>query len=172
MSIFLRHAFLCGAAFTSLFASVPSHAQDSSTWQSVRKAGVLRCGAATSPPYVMRDPKTGQYSGMFSDICREFGEKVLKVKVEFVDTTWDNIVAGLQSDKWDMSLSLNDTPEREKAISFSKAAIDYSVTFAYNKNNPKLPKTIQAISDIDKPGVIVTVMSGTAQDKAISGVLK
>ncbi|WP_260436018.1 ABC transporter substrate-binding protein [Burkholderia sp. Bp9143] len=172
MSKFLRHAFLCGAAFASLFASAPSHAQDSSTWQSVRKAGVLRCGAATSPPYVMRDPKTGQYSGMFSEICRAFGEKVLKVKVEFVDTTWDNIVAGLQSDKWDMSLSLNDTPEREKAIAFSKAAIDYSVTLAYNKNNPKLPKAVHAISDIDKPGVIVAVMSGTAQDKAITGVLK
>ncbi|MGR3908348.1 transporter substrate-binding domain-containing protein [Burkholderia sp. SR8] len=171
-SMFLRHAALCGAAFTSLVASVPSHAQDSSTWQSVKKAGVLRCGAATSPPYVMRDPKTGQYSGMFSQLCKAFGEKVLKVRVEFVDTTWDNIVAGLQSDKWDMSLALNDTPEREKAIAFSKAATDYSVTLTYNKNNPKLPKTIHAISDIDKPGVIVTVMSGTAQDKAISGALK
>jgi polar amino acid transport system substrate-binding protein len=172
MSSFMRHALLCAAAFTSLFASVPSHAQDSSTWQSVRQAGVLRCGAAVSPPYTMRDPKTGEYSGVFADLCKEFGEKVLKVKVEFVDTTWDNIVAGLQSDKWDMSLSLNDTPEREKAIAFSKSVIDYNVSFTYNKNNPKLPKEIHAISDIDKPGMTVTVMSGTAQDKAISAVLK
>lgn len=172
MSSFMRHTLMCAAAFGSLLLSVPSHAEDTSTWQSVRQAGVLRCGAATSPPYVMRDPKTGDYSGMFADLCKAFGEKVLHVKVQFVDTTWDNIVAGLQSDKWDMSLSLNDTPEREKAIAFSKSAIDYSVTLTYNKHNPKIPKAIHAISDIDKPGVVVTVMSGTAQDKAISAELK
>ncbi|MBN3787319.1 transporter substrate-binding domain-containing protein [Burkholderia sp. Ac-20353] len=172
MSRFARHAVVCAATLGSLFASVPSRADDGSAWQSVKKAGVLRCGAAVSPPYTMKDPKTGKYSGLFSELCRGFGENVLKVKVEFVDTTWDNIVAGVQSDKWDLAMSLNDTPEREKAISFSKPAIDYSVTFTYNKNNPKLPKKINAIADIDKPGLVVTVMSGTAQDKAISGVLK
>jgi polar amino acid transport system substrate-binding protein len=172
ISSIMRHALLCAAALTSLLASVPSHAQDNSTWQSVRQAGVLRCGVALSPPYTMRDPKTGEYSGVFPDLCKAFGEKVLKVKVEFVDTTWDNIVAGLQSDKWDMSLSLNDTHEREKAIAFSKSVVDYSVTLTYNKNNPKIPKDFHSISEIDKPGMIVTVMSGTAQDKAISAQLK
>ncbi|CAB3743715.1 Cyclohexadienyl dehydratase [Paraburkholderia rhynchosiae] len=120
----------------------------------------------------MRDPKTGEYSGFFSELCRNFGQNVLKVKVEFVDTTWDNIVAGLQSDKWDLSLALNDTPEREKAISFSAPATDYNVSLAYNKNNPKIPKGAHTIAEIDKPGVTIAVMSGTAQDKAISGVIK
>jgi polar amino acid transport system substrate-binding protein len=168
----IRCALVCVASLSGLLVSTPSQAQDASTWQSVRQAGVLRCGAATSPPYTIRDAKTGEYSGLFPDLCKAFGEKVLHVKVEFVDTTWDNIVAGLQSDKWDMSLSLNDTPEREKAISFSKSAIDYNVTLTYNKNNPKLPKAIHTIADIDKPGVIVTVMSGTVQDKTISAELK
>ena len=36
-------------------------------WQGVQKAGVLRCGAAVAPPYVMRDPATGEYSGFFAD---------------------------------------------------------------------------------------------------------
>lgn len=173
MSSFLSRAMVCAAAFGSMMMTAsPAHAQDDSTWQSVRKAGVLRCGAAVSAPYTMRDPKTGNYSGVFSDLCRQFGEKVLKVKVEFVDTTWDNIVAGLQSDKWDMSLSLNDTPERRKAISFTQRVVGYSVTFSYNKNNPKVPKPVKTIADIDKPGVTVAVMSGTAQDKVISAELK
>ncbi|WEK12211.1 MAG: transporter substrate-binding domain-containing protein [Candidatus Pseudomonas colombiensis] len=42
----------------------------------------------------MRDARSGQYSGYFVDLCRDFGERVLKVKVEFVDTNWDNLVAG------------------------------------------------------------------------------
>jgi polar amino acid transport system substrate-binding protein len=162
------------AAFCIAFAAaaVPSHAEDAGAWQAVKKAGVLRCGAAVAPPYVMHDPKTGEYTGFFADLCRNFGQNVLKVKVEFVDTTWDNIVAGLQSNKWDLSMALNDTPEREKAIAFSAAATDYNVTLVYNKHNPKIPKGAHTIAEIDKPGVTVAVMSGAAQDKAISAVLK
>jgi polar amino acid transport system substrate-binding protein len=172
LSRFTSQALLWLVAAASLSVSLQSRADDTSAWQSVKKAGILRCGAAVAPPYVMRDPKTGAYSGFFSDLCRDFGQNVLKVKVEFVDTTWDNIVAGLQSDKWDLSMALNDTPEREKAIAFSSAATDYNVSFVYNKKNPKIPQTVHTVADIDKPGVTVAVMSGTAQDKAISAVLK
>lgn len=141
-------------------------------WANVKKEGVLRCGAAVAPPYVMRDPKTGTYSGFFADLCRDFGQNVLKVKVQFVDTTWDNIVAGLQANKWDLSLALNNTPERAKAISFSSAASNYEVSFVYNKSNPKIPKNLVTISDLDKPGLTLVVMSGTSQDKAVSAVIK
>lgn len=172
LSRFTRQALLSLAAASCVIFSTPSRAEDTNAWQSVKKAGVLRCGAAVAPPYVMRDPKTGEYSGFFSELCRNFGQNVLKVKVEFVDTTWDNIVAGLQSDKWDLSMALNDTPEREKAISFSVPATDYNVSLVYNKDNPKIPKGAHNLADIDKPGVTIAVMSGTAQDKAISAVLK
>ena len=172
LSRFTRQALLWLVAAASLSVTVQSRADDANAWQSVKKAGVLRCGAAVAPPYVMRDPKTGAYSGFFSDLCRDFGENVLKVKVEFVDTTWDNIVAGLQSEKWDLSMALNDTPEREQAVAFSSGATDYNVSFVYNKNNPKIPQAVRAIADIDKPGVTIAVMSGTSQDKAISAVLK
>lgn len=160
------------AILGGLVLSVPSHADDANSWKQVKSSGVLRCGVAASPPYVMRDPKTGEYSGIFPDLCRKFATDVLKVKPEFVDTNWDNIVAGLQSEKWDISLSLNDTPERRKAISFSAPAVDYSVTFAYNKNNPKIAAGATSVSDIDKPNITVIVLSGTAADKAISTELK
>jgi polar amino acid transport system substrate-binding protein len=167
-----RRVLLSAVMSGAMLASYSSQAGENDNWKSVRQAGVLRCGAAASAPWVMRDPKTGAYSGAFSELCRKFGEQVLKVKVEFVDTSWDNIVAGLQSDKWDVSLSLNDTPERRKSISFTAPVVDYSVDFTYNKNNPKLPKTIHSLADIDKPNFTFAVMSGTAQDKAVSGALK
>ena len=168
----LMGALACAITVTTALLANPASAQDTTTWQDVRKAGVLRCGIATSPPYTLRDPKTNEYGGVFADVCRNFGEKVLKVKVEFVDTNWDNIVAGLQSGKWDLSLSLNDTPERRKAISFSQGAVDYSVNLTYNKNNPKLATAPQSLADLDKPNISIAVMSGTVQDKAISSVLK
>ncbi|MBZ9672661.1 transporter substrate-binding domain-containing protein [Mesorhizobium sp. B2-1-8] len=140
-------------------------------WQKVQQAGVLRCGAAVAPPYIMRDPASGEYSGFFADLCREFAD-ALKVKPEFVDTTWDNIVAGLQAGKWDMSLALNRTPARAMAVNFSIPAMEYQISLAYNKDNSKIPANPASIADIDKPDVTLAVMSGTAQDKAISAAVK
>lgn len=154
-------AILAGFSTSAFAQSAQSY------WQGVQKAGVLRCGAALAAPYVMRDPATGEYSGIFSDLCREFAA-VLKVKPQFIGTTWDNIVAGLQANKWDLALALNRTPERAMAVSFSIPAMDYQISLAYNKNDPKIPKDPKSVADIDKSGVVLAVMSGTAADKAIS----
>ncbi|HDS1775824.1 TPA: transporter substrate-binding domain-containing protein [Pseudomonas putida] len=159
---------LCGA----LLAQSAAQAAENSIWQDVQKAGVLRCGAAVAAPYVMRDAKTGDYSGYFVDLCRDFGEKVLKVKVAFVDTNWDNLVAGLQSNKWDLAMALNQTPERALAVAFTVPATDYQVSLLVNKDNPKLVDVKDDIAALDKPDVTFAVMSGTAQDKAITSVVR
>ncbi|MEJ5908118.1 transporter substrate-binding domain-containing protein [Pseudomonas kermanshahensis] len=164
----LASASLCAA----LLVQAPAQAAETSLWQDVQKAGVLRCGAAVAAPYVMRDASTSAYSGYFVDLCRDFGEKVLKVKVEFVDTSWDNLVAGLQSSKWDLAMALNQTPERALAVAFTVPATDYQVSLLVNKNNPKLVDVKDDIATLDKPDVTFAVMSGTAQDKAISAVVR
>ncbi|QXH53828.1 transporter substrate-binding domain-containing protein [Pseudomonas fakonensis] len=164
---------LLGACFGSaMLAQSAAQAAETSMWQDVQKAGVLRCGAAVAAPYVMRDAKTGDYSGYFVDLCRDFGEKVLKVKVTFVDTNWDNLVAGLQSSKWDLAMALNQTPERALAVAFTVPATDYQVSLLVNKNNPKVAQVNDDIAALDKPEVTFAVMSGTAQDKAISSVVR
>lgn len=140
-------------------------------WQKVQATGKLRCGAAVAPPYVMRDPATGEYSGFYADLCREFAA-VLEVQPEFVDTTWDNIVAGLQAGKWDMSLALNRTPVRAMAVQFSIPAMEYQISLVYAKGNPKIPANPVSVADVDLAGVTMAVMSGTAGDKAISAAVK
>ena len=154
-----------------LSASTAQAQSGGSYWQSVAQSGALRCGAAVAAPYVMRDPATGEYSGFFADLCREFAE-VLGVEPKFVDTTWDNIVAGLQAGKWDMSLALNRTPARAMAVNFSVPAMQYEISLVYNKANPKVQGSPTSIADIDRPEVTLAVMSGTAQDKAVSAAVK
>lgn len=168
----IRNVFACATAIGALLSQAPAQAADSQLWQDIQKAGVLRCGAAVAAPYVMRDAASGQYSGFFVDLCRDFGEKVLKVKVEFVDTNWDNLVAGVQSNKWDLAMALNQTPERALALAFSTAATDYQVSLLVNKDNPKFAGAGDSVADYDKPGATFAVMSGTAQDKAISAAVK
>ncbi|MEK0084323.1 substrate-binding periplasmic protein [Benzoatithermus flavus] len=159
------------AVIVGLSASTTQAQPGGSFWQGVQKSGALRCGAAVAAPYVMRDPGTGEYSGFFADLCREFA-KVLGVEPKFVDTTWDNIVAGLQAGKWDMSLALNRTPTRAMAVNFSIPAMQYEISLAYNKANPKIQGSPKSVADIDRPEITLAVMSGTAQDKAISGAVK
>jgi polar amino acid transport system substrate-binding protein len=168
----IRSGLACLATAAALLLQAPAQAADTQIWKDIQKTGVLRCGAAVAAPYVMRDAASGQYSGYFVDLCRDFGEKVLKVKVEFVDTNWDNLVAGLQSGKWDLAMALNQTPERALAVSFSAPATDYQVSLLVNKENPKFASTGNSIADYDKEDVTFAVMSGTAQDKAISAVIK
>ncbi|OWJ89767.1 amino acid ABC transporter substrate-binding protein [Pseudomonas sp. A46] len=168
----IRSVIACVATAGALLTQAPAQAADTQIWKDIQKAGVLRCGAAVAAPYVMRDAASGQYSGYFVDLCRDFGEKVLKVKVEFVDTNWDNLVAGLQSGKWDLAMALNQTPERALAVAFSAPATDYQISLLVNKDNPKFAGAGNTIADYDKEGVTFAVMSGTAQDKAISAVVK
>lgn len=65
-------------AGTVLAYASPSFAQEESLWSAAQKAGVLRCGTAQAVPYIMKDPVTGNYTGYFVELCREFAD-VLKV---------------------------------------------------------------------------------------------
>lgn len=168
----IRNLIASAAAIGALLAQVPAQAAETQIWKDIQKAGVLRCGAAVAAPYVMRDAASGQYSGYFVELCRDFGEQVLKVKVEFVDTSWDNIVAGVQSNKWDLAMALNQTPERALALAFSVPATEYQVSLLVNKDNPKFAEAGNSVADYDKEGVTFAVMSGTAGDKLISAAVK
>lgn len=162
-------ALLMGSAAVLLVGAVrPAHADG--FWQEVQKRGALRCAYATSPPYTMKDVKTGEYGGAHLDLCKQFAQ-VLGVKAEFVDATWDNIVAGLQAGKWDMSPALNRTPARALAISYSTIVGYDESDFGYLATSPKIKDPNPDLSTIDKPEIRVGVMSGTAQDKAVTARL-
>lgn len=139
-------------------------------WAAAQKSGSIRCGTAEAPPYIMKDPATGEYSGFFVDACREFAE-ILKVKPVFVDTSWDNMIAGLQSRKWDLAPALTATPQRALSIVFSKNLSATESTFIYNQKNPKTNQP-KGVADIDQPGVTIAVSSGTAQDKSLTAIIK
>lgn len=158
---------LSGLTIASLIAvAAPVQAQEGGLWAAVVETGSLRCGAADAPPFIMKDPLTEEYSGYFVEMCRELAG-ALEVQPEFVDTTWDNMIAGLQAGKWDLAMALTATPKRAMSITFS-APVSVTVTnLVYDPSNPKLSNPV-SIEDIDKPDISVAVISGTAQDKLIT----
>lgn len=167
----LVKAVLIGAIMAPMF-TLTAHADESSIWDKARASGKLRCGAAVIAPYVSLNPETKVYSGFFSELCKEFAETVLNVKPEFVDTNWDNIVAGVQSNKWDLAMALNQTPTRAMAVGFSEPVVDYEISFTFNAENPKLKGVGKSFSDFDKKGITFVVISGTAMDKSLSTAVK
>ena len=103
-------------------------------WDKVQSEGVLKVGAAVAAPHAIRDPKTGEWSGVAIDVLRKFAEG-MDVELKVVDTTWDNIIAGMQAGKWDIAVALNRTQRRALAINYSQPYWFYQISLVFNKNN-------------------------------------
>ena len=72
------------------------------------------------PPQSFLNEETGDYEGFDIDVAREIGER-LGVEVEFTDPTFDAVVAGNWSGRWDMSVgSVTITEERTEVLDFTQ----------------------------------------------------
>ena len=71
----------------------------------VLSSGILRVGTTGDwNPMSIKDPASNEYKGFDIDIAKELA-KDMGVKVEFVPTEWKTIVAGITSNKYDISTS-------------------------------------------------------------------
>ncbi len=72
------------------------------------------------PPQSFLNEETGEYEGFDIDVAKEIANR-LGVEVEFTDPTFDAVVAGGWSDRWDMSVgSVTVTAEREEVLDFTQ----------------------------------------------------
>lgn len=87
--------------------------------QAIKKRGVITVGMAVDPPFVLQRANGDWYS--FNPQLVEDLGKYMGIKVKFVATGAATMVAGLQSGKYDiLGSSVSATPERKKAIDFTK----------------------------------------------------
>ncbi|MGH2615527.1 MAG: transporter substrate-binding domain-containing protein, partial [Thermomicrobiales bacterium] len=77
-------------------------AGESPTVDKIMQNGTLRAGVAIAAPWLLQDPTTMEYYGPAADVIERIGEE-LGVPVEYVDSGWDVLIAGLQSDKFDLT---------------------------------------------------------------------
>ena len=84
----------------------------------VKKAGKLRIAVDTTYPPMEFEGTDGKVIGLDVDLARELA-KLLKVEAEFIVMPWDGILAGLQSNRYDIIMSaMNITPERQAQVNF------------------------------------------------------
>lgn len=84
----------------------------------VIKSKKLRIAVDTTYPPMEFEDADGKIIGLDVDLGRELA-RVLKVEAEFIIMPWDGILAGLQSNRYDVIMSsMNITDERSKQVNF------------------------------------------------------
>ncbi|QBY00217.1 transporter substrate-binding domain-containing protein [Rhodophyticola sp. CCM32] len=161
-------SFVAAIAVSTIALGGAAVAQESENlWQDVQERGTLRVGVAEAPPLMVRDPASGEWSGYFLDVMEGFAASI-DVEVEIVETTWGNMVAGVQAGRWDISSGLNRNPQRALALNYSIPIWSYEIGLLYDTRNPKISADMTALADFDVEGMTIAVMQGAAGDLSIT----
>lgn len=115
-----------------------------------------------------RNPKTQLLEGVDAEMALELG-KDLGVSVEFVDSSFANLVADVTGNKCDVAMfAVGVTPQRAEKLRFTQPTLVsdiYGITTRTNRH-------IKTWTDIDQPGVVVAVMKGTLHEPVMRERLK
>ena len=115
-----------------------------------------------------RNPKTQLLEGVDADMALELG-KDLGVGVEFVDSSFANLVADVTGHKCDVAMfAVGVTPQRAEKLRFTKPTLVSDIYGITTRTN----RQIKTWADIDKPGVVVAVMKGTLHEPVMRERLK
>jgi ABC-type amino acid transport substrate-binding protein len=94
-----------GIAGSAALAQVaPPAPGESPLADAIRAAGVFRGGIVVSPPALLEDPATGELVGPSIVVAKAIAAG-LHVEFRPVASTWDVVIAGLQSDSYDIAVA-------------------------------------------------------------------
>lgn len=115
-----------------------------------------------------RNPKTQLLEGVDAEMALQLG-KDLGVSVEFVDSSFANLIADISSNKCDVAMfAVGVTAQRAEKLRFTKPTLVSDIYGITTRNN----RQIKTWADIDKPGVVVAVMKGTLHEPIMRERLK
>ncbi len=130
------------------------------TLATIRKRGVLRVGVVPTEPYVMRNAK-GDLVGFSIDIARQLADD-LGVEVEFVPTSWTQVVPDLVGNQFDaIATGLWITPARALVVNFTEPTSVGAVHLVAGK---PLASAMKSHQDFNRPDVRLVVYAGSSQE--------
>ena len=156
----ILHKLLSAALFAAVAAS--ASAQSASALDSVTQAGVLRaCTPGDYKPFAFQRAD-GAFEGIDVDLAQTLARS-LGVKLEFVKTSWGNLMGDFTGGKCDIAVGgISVTTERQKRAFFSTAyMVNGKVPLARCEDVAKY----QSVADIDKAGVRVIANPGGSNER-------
>lgn len=163
----IRSLAALGAALFLLCGSL--HAQETRL-DDIIKRGALRVGTTGDYlPFTSVDKATQTYRGFDIDMAEALA-KALGVKVEFVQTTWPNLMKDFEAGDFDIAMGgISITLDRQKKGFFSTPVMrDGKTPIARCTDKDKY----ETIAEIDKPGVRVIVNPGGTNERFVRANIK
>ena len=93
--------------------------------QKVKRTKVIHAGYIKYPPFMEVDPKSGELGGYFIEMMDHIVELMGRdIKIEYEETTWGTMVAGIQSGKFDFVVSgIFSTIPRLSEVTFTRPVL-------------------------------------------------
>jgi polar amino acid transport system substrate-binding protein len=148
----------CAVLMLAAAATVSVQAVAADSLRTILGSDVVRVGAVSAPPWYVKDLRTNQWTGLVPDIAQALFQSS-GVRIEYVDTEWGTAVAGLQSDRFDLLGGFNKTPERAKAIDFTRPIGAHRMGVLTLENDTARYQTWDAINT---PTIKLAAIDGSA----------
>lgn len=146
----------CGATTTA-------NTTTQSLVNTVQSRGTLIIGVAPNKPNLYQEGASGQWTGFFMDFAN-YWAKFLNVKVQVVPTTFGEMVAGIQADKFDLAMDLNQRPARSLAVNFTEGLVTELGVFVFDP--AKVPVT--SWEQLNNSQYSACVPQGAAEDLGLT----
>jgi polar amino acid transport system substrate-binding protein len=111
--------------------------------------GVLSVGVeAGYPPMEYFDVDGVTLVGFDIELAKALADKA-GIRVQFIDTAWEGIMAGLDANRYDIAINITILPERQNKHNFTKPYIDSAITIVALKGSSlkiEMPSDIAGFS--------------------------
>jgi polar amino acid transport system substrate-binding protein len=157
-------ALLIGCPGCVFAADAPSYTRDIAPTGSLRVA--IAVGPAASTFWATRDPASGAARGVTVELAKAAAAK-LHVPLRLVEYQNSGEIAGAAGkDAWDISFMPADA-EREKFVDQGPPYVVYESTYLVRAGSD-----IKTLSEVDRPGIRVGAIEGTATSRTVARSLK
>lgn len=171
MSFFLAVLTLAGAGLGARAAAaedVLAQLVAVSTLTRATKAKELRVGWGAWFPFMYRDPKSEKLTGFTVDLYENYLAKAMGVKITWVEQPWSTMMAGLQSDRFDVVANANRTFPRLLTAEYAGPITQTGKALLTTKANLARFKDWQSANNSDTK---ICVALGTSADTEVSKYL-
>lgn len=136
--------------------------EDASTLEAAKESGIIKLGFVAARPVSYVDEDTGEATGSGLVVADKILGDVGIPELETIFVTFDAMIPGLQTGRWDMSaFPFFITPERCEQVAFTNPVARYTQGAMVTEGNPK---DIHSYEDLGKDESIkVAVQAGSAE---------
>lgn len=158
MKSIVRRSLLLGGMLAALVAPASTLPANAQVMDRILRDKSVKIGYIPSPPGTIKDPASGEVKGFYVEGVR-YIFKTIGVEPIFVETTWANFAAGLQSGQFDFSMAGTfATVQRAAAVEFTRP-IHY---LGYSAVVKKGDERFKSLADFNKEGLKIAVVQGGA----------